>query len=48
MSRIGMKPVLIPENVTVELSKDNHVTVKGSKGELSYTFNKEMIIKIND
>jgi len=32
MSRIGMKPVLIPENVTVELSKDNHVTVKGAKG----------------
>ena len=48
MSRIGMKPIVIPENVKVELSKDNHVTVKGDKGELSYTFNKEMIIKIND
>ena len=34
MSRIGLKPILLPEGVTVEV-KDGSVTVKGSKGELS-------------
>ncbi|OFT78421.1 50S ribosomal protein L6 [Granulicatella sp. HMSC30F09] len=38
MSRIGNKPVVIPAGVTVDL-KDNTVTVKGPKGELTYTFN---------
>ncbi len=35
MSRIGKKPVTIPEGVTVTLS-DCMVTAKGSKGELAY------------
>ncbi len=34
MSRIGLKPILLPEGVTVEI-KDGCVAVKGSKGELS-------------
>ena len=33
MSRIGNKPVLIPEKIEINLS-DNSVTVKGPKGEL--------------
>ena len=46
MSRIGKKPVVIPANVTVTVAEGNAVTVKGPKGELSYNFHPEMIIKV--
>ena len=45
MSRIGKKPVIIPANVTVNVAEGNVVTVKGPKGELSYTFHPDMILK---
>ena len=45
MSRIGMKPVIIPAGVTVDIAAGNAVTVKGPKGTLSYTFNPDMILK---
>ena len=35
MSRIGKAPIVLPENVTVEMSEDKIVTVKGSKGTLT-------------
>ena len=35
MSRIGKKPVDMPKGVTFTVSKDNVVTVKGPKGELT-------------
>ncbi len=37
MSRVGNKPVVIPEGVEVQLS-DNVLTAKGPKGELSQSF----------
>jgi len=37
MSRIGLKPVVLPEGVTAEI-KSGVVTVKGPKGELSVNF----------
>lgn len=37
MSRIGLMPVAIPSGVTVSV-KNNIITVKGSKGELSQPF----------
>ena len=46
MSRIGKKPVIIPANVTVSVAEGNVVTVKGPKGELTNTFNADMIIKV--
>ena len=46
MSRIGKKPVSIPANVTVNVAAGNVVTVKGPKGELTYTFNAEMNINV--
>ena len=46
MSRIGKKPVIIPANVTVTVAEGNVVTVKGPKGELTNTFNADMIIKV--
>jgi large subunit ribosomal protein L6 len=36
MSRIGKKPVLVPDKVTATL-EGQHITVKGPKGELSFT-----------
>ena len=45
MSRIGKKPVVVPANVTVTIAEGNQVTVKGPKGELSYGFHPDMILK---
>lgn len=47
MSRVGKKPIEIPAGVTVTLD-DNHVTVKGPKGELSRTFHSDIEIKIEE
>lgn len=47
MSRIGKKPVAIPNGVTVELNGRN-VVVKGPKGELSYTHLPEVTVTVND
>ena len=46
MSRIGKKPVIIPAGVTVNVAEGNVVTVKGPKGELTNTFNADMIINV--
>lgn len=48
MSRIGRLPISIPNGVTVSVGVDNAVTVKGSKGTLEHSFNKKMIIKVED
>lgn len=37
MSRIGLKPISLPDNVSVEVNAENSVTVKGPKGELTRT-----------
>ena len=39
MSRIGKKPIEVPEGVTVTITEGNAVTVKGPKGELTNKFN---------
>ncbi len=44
MSRIGKAPIEIPAGVTVQV-KDNVVTVKGPKGELSQEINPVIIIE---
>ncbi len=46
MSRIGKKSILIPSNVTVNLLKDNTVVVKGPKGELSQTLDRDITVHI--
>ena len=46
MSRIGKKPVVIPAGVTVTIAEGNVVTVKGPKGELTNTFNADMILNV--
>lgn len=47
MSRIGKKPIEIPNGVTVTIN-GNTVTVKGPKGELTQSFNPDMDIKLED
>lgn len=47
MSRIGKKPIKIPESVEVEI-KDKKVTIKGPKGELIKEIRPEIIIEIKE
>lgn len=47
MSRIGLKPIEIPNGVTVT-KEGNTVTVKGPKGELTRTLHDEMVIDIQE
>jgi large subunit ribosomal protein L6 len=47
MSRIGKLPISIPAGVTVTL-KDNVVTVKGPKGELTQFINPAINVEIED
>ncbi|HOZ85386.1 MAG TPA: 50S ribosomal protein L6 [Niabella sp.] len=48
MSRIGKKPIAIPEGVTVQVSSDNVVTVKGKKGELKQAVNADIKVEVKD
>ncbi|WP_446897996.1 50S ribosomal protein L6 [Clostridium sp. LBM24168] len=48
MSRIGKLPVAIPSGVTVTVTPDNVVTVKGPKGQLVKAMRKEMSISVED
>jgi large subunit ribosomal protein L6 len=47
MSRIGKQPVTVPEGVTVTVSPDNTVTVKGPKGELIRKVDRDITVKVN-
>ncbi len=46
MSRVGKKPISIPEKVDVSL-KDRLVTVKGSKGTLSRTIHADVDLQVD-
>ncbi len=45
MSRIGRLPIAVPAGVTVTITEDNTVIVKGPKGELSQKINKDITVK---
>jgi len=47
MSRIGVKPISIPDGVTVSLN-DGNITVKGKKDELSYGIHPNIKVEIDD
>lgn len=47
MSRIGKKPIEIPKGVEVKIDGQT-VTVKGPKGELTQSFDKDLRIELND
>jgi large subunit ribosomal protein L6 len=44
MSRVGRLAIQLPAGVAVTLGEHNHVTVKGPKGTLEYTFHKDITI----
>ena len=48
MSRVGRLPIAIPAGVTVAVSEENVVTVKGPKGELVKAMNKDMNIAVEN
>jgi large subunit ribosomal protein L6 len=48
MSRIGKKPVVVPKGVTVTVNEDNIITVKGPKGELKQTVDRDITVAIKD
>lgn len=48
MSRVGKQPVAIPNGVTVAVTPDNVVTVKGPKGQLEKAMSKKVNIKVED
>ena len=48
MSRIGKQPVVVPSGVTVTVSKDNQLIVKGPKGELKQEVDRDITIEIKD
>lgn len=47
MSRIGKQPIPVPSGVEVAIN-GNEVSVKGPKGTLTQTFDKDMIIELED
>lgn len=48
MSRIGRLPIAIPAGVTVTVTPENVVTVKGPKGELTEAMSTEMSIVVEN
>lgn len=47
MSRIGKKPVPVPQGVTATVDGQT-VTAKGPKGELKFVVNDEVLVKLED
>lgn len=48
MSRIGKQPVTLPKGVTVTVGQHNQLTVKGPKGELKQTIDRDITIEVKD
>lgn len=48
MSRIGNKIIIVPAGVSLDITDANFVTVKGPKGELSFQFNRDIKIQVED
>jgi len=48
MSRIGRKPITVPNGVTITVGNDNVVVVKGPKGELKQTIDRDITVEVKD
>ena len=48
MSRIGKQPVVIPAGVTITVSGENVVTVKGPKGELKESIDRDITVTVKE
>jgi large subunit ribosomal protein L6 len=47
MSRIGKKPVAVPQGITASVDGQT-VTIKGPKGERKYVVNEEVLVKMEE
>lgn len=45
MSRIGQRPITVPNNVEILIDDSNNVSVKGPKGEMTASFDSELTLK---
>ena len=48
MSRIGKQPVPLPAGVTLTIGTNNILTVKGPKGELKQTVDRDIKVEVKD
>ncbi len=48
MSRIGLAPISIPEGVEINVTDNNIVQVKGSKGELSQVVDPNITVEVKE
>lgn len=48
MSRIGKLPIEIPQGVTVDIAKDNTITVKGPQGELQQKVDADLKVEVKE
>jgi large subunit ribosomal protein L6 len=48
MSRIGKKPVNVPKGVTVSITNENILTVKGPKGELKLSIDRDINVEVKN
>lgn len=48
MSRIGKKAISVPEGVTITVGKDNVISVKGKKGELTQAVDRDITVEVKD
>lgn len=48
MSRIGRKPITVPNGVTITVGNDNVVAVKGPKGELKQPIDRDIKVEVKD
>jgi large subunit ribosomal protein L6 len=48
MSRIGKKPVQIPAGITVTVSPENVISVKGPKGELHQFIDRDISVEVKE
>jgi large subunit ribosomal protein L6 len=48
MSRIGKKPVQLPKGITVTLSPENVISIKGPKGELHQAVDRDIKVELKE
>ena len=48
MSRIGKQPVVVPAGVTINVSTENVLSVKGPKGELSQQIDRDIKVEVKE
>ncbi|PZF70953.1 50S ribosomal protein L6 [Taibaiella soli] len=48
MSRIGKKPIIVPNGVTLTVTPANEVILKGPKGELKSTIDRDIKVELVD